>query len=133
LPARLSEKELEAKLFGNQPGAAKAAPLRPQPDWKAMHEQLLQHRHLTLQLLWGQGVLRFHHDDSTHSIAPMTFGSTKFDLPTMPCLPGSLPAHSGHRYRLLQLACNKFSPRLLTLLYTDFILITLSNAFRRLR
>jgi transposase len=54
LPARLSEKELEAQLFGNPPVAAKAAPLRPQPDWKAIHEQLLQHRHLTLQLLWQE-------------------------------------------------------------------------------
>jgi transposase len=54
LPARLSEEELEAKLFGKQPVTAKAAPERPQPDWKAIHEQLQQHRHLTLQLLWQE-------------------------------------------------------------------------------
>jgi transposase len=33
---------------------AKAVPERPQPDWKAIHEQLQQHRHLTLQLLWQE-------------------------------------------------------------------------------
>src|SRR5262249_29137570 len=38
----------------NQPVAAKAALERPQPDWKAIHEQLQQHRHLTLQLLWQE-------------------------------------------------------------------------------
>ena len=51
LPAGLSEPELEAKLFGNQPVAAKAPLSRPQRDWKGIHEQLQQHRHLTLQLL----------------------------------------------------------------------------------
>jgi transposase len=51
LPEGMNEQELEAKLFGHQPVAAKAAPERPEPDWKALHEQLQQHRHLTLQLL----------------------------------------------------------------------------------
>ena len=32
LPTGFSEPELEAKLFGNRPVAAKAAPERPQPD-----------------------------------------------------------------------------------------------------
>jgi len=32
----------------------------------------------------GNVYYAFTHDDSTHSIAPMTLGSTKFDLPTMP-------------------------------------------------
>ena len=27
---------------------------RPQPDWKAIHAQLQQYRHLTLQLLWEE-------------------------------------------------------------------------------
>lgn len=54
LPAGLSEEELEAKLFGKQPVTMKAVPSRPQPDWKAIHEQLQQHRHLTLQLLWQE-------------------------------------------------------------------------------
>ena len=32
----------------------------------------------------GNMYYAFTHDDSTYSIAPKTFGSTKFDLPTMP-------------------------------------------------
>jgi len=54
LPEGLSEVELEAQLFGNPPVAAKKVPGRPQPDWKSIHEQLQQHRHLTLQLLWQE-------------------------------------------------------------------------------
>ena len=46
----LGEEELEAKLFGNAPVVVRTVP-RPQPDWKTIHEQLQQHRHLTLQLL----------------------------------------------------------------------------------
>ncbi len=44
LPEGLSEEELEAKLFGNQPVPVRALRQRPQPDWKAIHEQLQQHR-----------------------------------------------------------------------------------------
>src|SRR5712692_11866770 len=51
LPEGLGDEELESKLFGNQPVRAKTVPPRPQPDWKAIHEQLQQHRHLRLQLL----------------------------------------------------------------------------------
>jgi transposase len=54
LPEGLGEEELEAKLFGNQPVQAGAVRQRPQPDWKAIHEQLQQHRHLTLQLVWEE-------------------------------------------------------------------------------
>jgi len=54
LPEGLSEEELEGRLFGKQEVVARAEPRRPQPDWKAMHEQLQQHRHLTLQLLWQE-------------------------------------------------------------------------------
>ncbi len=54
LPEGLSEEELESKLFGKQLEPAKVAPSRPQPEWKVIHEQLLQHRHLTLQLLWEE-------------------------------------------------------------------------------
>ncbi len=54
LPEGLSEEELEAKLFGDQPIRAKAVERRPQPDWKTIHEQLQQHRHLTLQLVWEE-------------------------------------------------------------------------------
>ena len=53
LPEGLGEEELESKLFWTQPVAVRAV-RRPQPDWKAMHEQLRQHRHLTLQLLWEE-------------------------------------------------------------------------------
>jgi transposase len=54
LPEGWSEEELEAKLFGNQPVPTQAARQRPQPDWKSIHEQLQQHRHLTLQLVWEE-------------------------------------------------------------------------------
>ncbi|HXM09707.1 MAG TPA: hypothetical protein VN946_07165 [Terriglobales bacterium] len=52
LPEGWSEEELEAKLFGQQPVSPRAARQRPQPDWKTIHEQLQQHRYLTLQLVW---------------------------------------------------------------------------------
>ena len=54
LPEGLGEEELEAKLFGNQPVQAAAMRQRSQPDWKAIHQQLQQHRHLTLQLVWEE-------------------------------------------------------------------------------
>src|ERR1700683_5666154 len=54
LPEGWSEEELEAKLFANQPGPIQAARKRPQPAGKSTHEQLQQHRHLTLQLVWEE-------------------------------------------------------------------------------
>ena len=54
LPEGWGEEELEAKLFGNRPVRAKAVRERPQPDWKTIHQQLQQHRHLTLQLVWEE-------------------------------------------------------------------------------
>jgi len=54
LPEGLGEEELEANLFGNQPVQAAAMRQRSQPDWKAIHQQLQQHRHLTLQLVWEE-------------------------------------------------------------------------------
>src|SRR5207244_5466 len=54
LPEGWSEEELEAKLFGSQPVPIPAARQRPQPDWNSIHEQLQQHRHLTLQLVWEE-------------------------------------------------------------------------------
>jgi transposase len=54
LPESLSEEELEAKLFGNQSVPATVVRQRPQPDWNAIHQQLQQHRHLTLQLVWEE-------------------------------------------------------------------------------
>jgi transposase len=54
LPEDWSEEELEAKLFVQQPALPRAVKQRPQPDWKTIHEQLQQHRHLTLQLVWEE-------------------------------------------------------------------------------
>jgi transposase len=54
LPEDWSEEELEGKLFGQQPIQSIPARQRPQPDWKTIHEQLQQHRHLTLQLVWEE-------------------------------------------------------------------------------
>jgi len=54
LPEGLSEEELGSKLFAHQSVAEREVRQRPQPDWKAIHEQLQQHRHLTLQLLWQE-------------------------------------------------------------------------------
>ena len=54
LPEGWSEEELEAKLFVQQPVQSKPGQQRPQPDWKTIHEQLQQHRHLTLQLVWEE-------------------------------------------------------------------------------
>src|SRR5438477_1691979 len=54
LPEDWSEEELEGKLFEQQPIQSIPARQRPQPDWKTIHEQLQQHRHLTLQLLWEE-------------------------------------------------------------------------------
>jgi transposase len=54
LPEGLDEEGLEAKLFANQPAVSKGVRQRPQPDWKTIHQQLQQHRHLSLQLLWEE-------------------------------------------------------------------------------
>lgn len=54
LPEGLSDEALEAKLFPNPPVVAKAVRSRTQPDWKTIHEQLQQHQHLTLHLLWEE-------------------------------------------------------------------------------
>src|ERR1700752_3277804 len=52
LPADWDDARLEAELFPVVEPAADG--LRTQPDFAAMHEQLRQHRHLTLQLLWEE-------------------------------------------------------------------------------
>jgi transposase len=54
LPEGLGEEDLEAKLFGNPSVPAMVVRQRPQPDWNAIHQQLQQHRHLTLQLVWEE-------------------------------------------------------------------------------
>ncbi len=57
LPADWDDARLEAELFPAPPAAEQASgaeTTRAQPDFPTMHEQLRQHRHLTLQLLWEE-------------------------------------------------------------------------------
>ena len=44
---------IEVELFGRAAQPATPPLPRPLPDFAAIHDQLRQHRHLTLQLLWG--------------------------------------------------------------------------------
>jgi transposase len=55
LPEDWDQQRLEAALFPPtaNPGEQQAA-ARPLPDFSAIHEQLRQHKHLTLQLLWEE-------------------------------------------------------------------------------
>ena len=43
---------IERELFGRAEQPSTPAPPRPLPDFASIHDQLRQHRHLTLQLLW---------------------------------------------------------------------------------
>ena len=55
LPDGWNEGHLEAALFQQRASPAKVkTPARSQPDFATIHEQLRQHRHLTLQLLWEE-------------------------------------------------------------------------------
>src|ERR1700752_3578235 len=54
LPEGLGEEALEAKLFGNQPVPVRVVRERPQPDCTAIHQQLQQHLHLTVQWVWEE-------------------------------------------------------------------------------
>ena len=55
LPEGWDEVRIEAALFPRTASPAKAQKVgRSQPDFAAIHEQLRQHRHLTLQLLWEE-------------------------------------------------------------------------------
>ncbi len=55
LPAGWDDARVEAALFPRSgPPASERSAARSQPDFAAMHEQLRQHRHLTLQLLWEE-------------------------------------------------------------------------------
>jgi transposase len=55
LPEGWDEERVEAALYPrSQPGVVEKNPARTPPDFAAMHEQLRQHRHLTLQLLWEE-------------------------------------------------------------------------------
>ncbi len=55
LPEGWDDARVEAALFPRMASPAKVqTAARSQPDFAAMHEQLRQHRHLTLQLLWEE-------------------------------------------------------------------------------
>jgi len=55
LPEGWDDARVEAALFPRTASPAKVQRAeRSQPDFAAMHEQLRQHRHLTLQLLWEE-------------------------------------------------------------------------------
>jgi transposase len=55
LPEGWDEARLEAALFPGTVALIRAqATTRAMPDFAAMHEQMRQHRHLTLQLLWEE-------------------------------------------------------------------------------
>jgi transposase len=55
LPEGWDDARVEAALFPRTAAPAKVQTAsRSQPDFAAMHEQLRQHRHLTLQLLWEE-------------------------------------------------------------------------------
>jgi transposase len=55
LPEGWDDARVEAVLFSRTTLAAKVQTARcSQPDFAAIHEQLRQHRHLTLQLLWEE-------------------------------------------------------------------------------
>jgi transposase len=58
LPEDWDEAKLNAALSGASP-APKPEPERPLPDFAGIHEQLQQHRHLTLQLAWEEYRQRF--------------------------------------------------------------------------
>jgi transposase len=72
LPATVGEAELEAALLPPEPTAAPLAGQRTMPDFVHIHQELQQHKHTTLQLLWeeyraahphpqGYGYSRFCH------------------------------------------------------------------------
>jgi len=51
LPEGLGDAELEARLY--RPQGARAPDPR-EPDWARVHSELRRHKHVTLQLLWGE-------------------------------------------------------------------------------
>ena len=54
LPAELAEADLEAALFPPEVKAPPPAGQRPLPDFVHIHQELQQHPHTTLQLLWEE-------------------------------------------------------------------------------
>jgi transposase len=65
LPEDWDEARVEAALFPSAEQAAKQNGVRPQPDFASIHDQLRQHKHLTLQLLWEE--YRQANPDGYHS------------------------------------------------------------------
>ena len=51
LPADVDDAAIEVRLF---PPRATLGPVRPGPDWPAIHEELRGNKHVTLQLLWQE-------------------------------------------------------------------------------
>jgi len=54
LSAEISEVDLEAALFPPEGKAPPPAGQRPMPDFVHIHQELQQHQHTTLQLLWEE-------------------------------------------------------------------------------
>jgi transposase len=54
LPAEMSEPDLEAALFPASPKPQLVVSVRALPDFGRIHEELQQHKHTTLQLLWEE-------------------------------------------------------------------------------
>ena len=70
LPAEVGEAELEGAVFPSDPAADPVGGPRAMPDFPHVHQELQQHKHTTLQLLWeeyraahpeGYGYSRFCH------------------------------------------------------------------------
>ena len=48
---RMSDEQLHAALYPSDPDKA---PMNTEPDWKAIHEELAQHKNLNLQFMWEE-------------------------------------------------------------------------------
>jgi transposase len=64
LPADLDDAALEARLF---PPRTTLAPVRPAPDWLAIHDELRGNKHVTMQLLWQEHKLSNPADGYSYS------------------------------------------------------------------
>jgi len=53
LPADISEAEIEHRLFGERTHVPRRGS-RPAPDWARVHDELQEHRNVTLRLLWEE-------------------------------------------------------------------------------
>ena len=65
------EQRVEQALFGERQ-VAKRLPEQVLPDFPALHSQLQQHRHLTLQLAW----------EEYRQVHPEGYGYSRLELPT---------------------------------------------------